>query len=75
MLQPEDEEPFILASVKKGQARMAVDTYMFKTGALCRHRLPHACPTCPDKGVWPSNEAYLLVFGVKVDSCLQCMVL
>jgi hypothetical protein len=32
LLQPEDEEPFILASVKTGQARMAVDTYMFKTG-------------------------------------------
>ena len=32
VLQPEDEEPFILASVKKGQTRMAVDTYMFKTG-------------------------------------------
>ena len=32
VLQPEDEEPFILASVKRGQTRMAVDTYMFKTG-------------------------------------------
>lgn len=32
LLQPEDEEPFILASVKRGQTRMAVDTYMFKTG-------------------------------------------
>jgi hypothetical protein len=37
VLQPEDEEPFILASVKRGQARMAIDTYMFKTG-LPAHR-------------------------------------
>ena len=32
MLQPEDEEPFILASVKSGQTRTSVDTYMFKAG-------------------------------------------
>ena len=33
VLQPEDEEPFILASVKSGQTRTSVDTYMFKAGA------------------------------------------
>ena len=32
VLQPEDEEPFILASVKSGQTRTSVDTYMYKAG-------------------------------------------
>ena len=37
VLQPEDEEPFILASVKSGQTRTSVDTYMYKAGVsrLC----------------------------------------
>lgn len=42
VLQPEDEEPFILASVKRGQARMAIDTYMFKTGLSAYRNLGHA---------------------------------
>ena len=37
VLQPEDEEPFILASVKSGQTRTSVDTYMFKAGASWRY--------------------------------------
>ena len=42
VLQPEDEEPFILASVKRGQARMAIDTCMFKTGLSAYRNCGHA---------------------------------
>ena len=37
VLQPEDEEPFILASVKSGQTRTSVDTYMYKAGVSRRY--------------------------------------
>ena len=49
VLQPEDEEPFILASVKRGQTRMAVDTYMFKTGD----------PACKAAQTLPKKPEYL----------------